>query len=381
MAISAKERQERMKRAQEAFNKRGYGKDYQQQTKDDREQRAGASERGFILNPDDIKGDYDTNRALLTTLGGVSRPITPKDLIVFKKNIETLQKTIKEKYKGGLTPQQIIDLSLEIDRQRANKEIHYANIYEAKLDNGLYHFITNASGKYTATRHHVHVQFSMWGGCVNSPKDALKMAQVLVKSHVKFDCDCGRHKFWYRYLATIGNYYVGRPETGYPDERNANLQGVACKHVLRTMNYLMQPSTVLILARHIQKARDDVMAKTQRQTAKEMQKELEEQQKREGGKKSQIRTSEQKARKRAVQAAKSRPSKSQKELLALIEKMAKLTNSERERLKQATNAQKISSKTLHELGITTAQEYAKELDVINKRLEAIAEIERQGQNA
>lgn len=377
--MTARERQERMKRAQEAFNKRGYGQDYQQQAKDDREQRAAAN--AVILSPDDVKGDYDTNRALLTTLGGVSRRITPQDLIVFKRNIETLQRTIKEKYKGGLTPQQIIDLSLEVDRQRANKEIHYSNIYQVKLGTGLYHLITNASGKYNATRHHVHVQFSMWGGCVNSPKDAVKMAQVLVKSHVKFDCDCGRHKFWYRYLATIGNYYVGRPETGYPDERNANLQGVACKHVLRTMNYLMQPSTVLILARHIQKARDDVMAKTQRQTAKEMQQELELQQKREGGKKSQIRTSEQRARKRAVQTAKAKPSKRQKELLALIERIGKLTNAERERLKQALRMQKDSAKILFDLKQTTAKEHTKALDAIDKQLDAIAEIERQGQNA
>lgn len=377
MPITAAERLERAKQAQAAFNRRGYGADFNETARNDRESRSEATKRGVILSPDDVKGDYDTNRALMTTLGGVSRPMTPQDLVVFKKNVDMLQKTIKERYKGGLTPQQVVDLSLSIDRERANKEIHYALLFKHSLEDGLYHFVTNASGKHSATRHHVHIKFSMWGACVASPKTALQMAQLLVKSHIKFDCDCGRHKYWYRYIATIGNYYVGRPETGYPDERNANLQGVACKHVLRTMNVLLQPSTITTLSKHIQLAREDILTKARSMTPKEMQKELKEQERRASHKKTEVRTSEQKARKKAVTAAKNRPTKRQKELAELTAKLAALDRVGRARAKAATLALIQSAKELNDLGITTATEYNAEVARHKQTLQAITMLERE----
>lgn len=379
MALSQAEKLQRAKQAQSAFNRRGYGADAKERAREDREQRVAAGERGVILAPDDIKGDYDTNRALLTTLGGISRPITPQDLIVFKKNIETLQKTIKDRYKGGLTPQQIVDLSLPIDRERANKEIHYSLLYRHTLEDGLYHFVTNASGKYEATRHNVHIRFSVWGACVASPKTALQMAQLLVKSHIKFDCDCGRHKYWYRYMATVGNYYVGRPETGYPDERNANLQGVACKHILRTMNVLLQPSTITKLAKHIQEAREDILTKARHMTPKEMQQELKEQERRANNKKTEVRTSEQKARKKAVESSKKRPTKRQKELAELMSKLNALDRAGRARAKAATLALIQGAKELNKLGMINVKELNNELARHKATLEAIAKIDSEAE--
>ena len=39
-----------------------------------------------ILNPDDVKGQYDSSRALETTLGGIKRQITAEDLEAFEKH-------------------------------------------------------------------------------------------------------------------------------------------------------------------------------------------------------------------------------------------------------------------------------------------------------
>nr|WP_225312426.1 hypothetical protein [Salmonella sp.] len=36
-------------------------------------------------------------------------------------------------------------------------------------------------------------------------KSALKIAKSLCAGRVSFDCDCGRHQYWYRYIATAGN--------------------------------------------------------------------------------------------------------------------------------------------------------------------------------
>ena len=83
MAITKQERLTRAKQALEAFNKRGYTGDHAEIAREDRQSRAKAA--AVILSPDDIKGDWDANRALKTTLGGKSRLMTVQDLVVFKK--------------------------------------------------------------------------------------------------------------------------------------------------------------------------------------------------------------------------------------------------------------------------------------------------------
>ena len=69
----------------------------------------------------------------------------------------------------------------------------------------------------------------------------------------KFDCSCDRHRYFLRYVATIGGFNAGRDETGFPKIRNPGLKGVACKHVLRVMAELESSNSVLrFLERHLQ---------------------------------------------------------------------------------------------------------------------------------
>lgn len=377
--LSAEERAKRQLLADRAFNLKGYQGAQEAEQKFDRERRKKAQEgASVILSPDDVKGDYDASRLLYTTLGGKKRPITAQDLEVFRKNAETVKKILKEKYKGGITPQQVIDLSLDIDRQRSNEQIHYALINRHTAE-GLFHYVTNASAESTSSRHHVDVQFMNWGAAVASPKDVLTITKSsLVKGHVKFDCDCGRHTFWYRYLATIGNYYVGRRETGYPDERNANLVGVACKHVLRVMAVILQPSSVLQLSQKLQKARDDSALNKKKVTPNDMREELARQSAAEHFKKSSVRTSAEKAYKKAAKETASRPTKRQKELAEMLAKAQNLTPPERKRAITAVENQIQSSKDLHELGIRTKAEHDADMARYNDTLEALKQAIKQG---
>ncbi|EPA1084307.1 phage tail protein, partial [Escherichia coli] len=58
-----------------------------------------------------------------------------------------------------------------------------------------------------------------------------------------FDCDCGRHQYWYRYIATAGNFALAPPkEYAFPKIRNPNLKGIACKHVIHAMTRLQSAS-------------------------------------------------------------------------------------------------------------------------------------------
>jgi hypothetical protein len=229
----------------------------------DLEQRQAAS---TILNPNEVSGEYDGGRLLQTSLRGALRPITQKDLRAFQSNVTNL----KKKFVGGITAQGVIDLALDADKQRANKEIRVA--VPVSIRGPLFHFITNAGPDSDVTRHHVHVEFMDFDAAVGaSPNDQKKIGKTVANGRLKFDCDCGRHRYWFRYIATIGKYNYGRAETGYPKIRNPKLHGVACKHVLRTMHVILKDAnTQLKIAQQVIKARaalDGTKLKTERTKA------------------------------------------------------------------------------------------------------------------
>ncbi len=216
---------------------------------------AGRGADSVILDPREVHGEYDVARLLVTTLGGESRAITADDLAAFRRNI----KTVGYKFKGGgIKARQVLDLSLRIDLERAREQIKYA--VPAGFSRGMLRLITNAGGETPGvTRHHLQVTFPLFDVAVNdSSKSPKQAAAWLVKQPLKYDCDCGRHRFWYRYIATIGGFNAGRPETGYPKIRNPGLHGVGCKHALRAMSEIESSAAIKnLLERAITAARDE----------------------------------------------------------------------------------------------------------------------------
>jgi hypothetical protein len=72
--------------------------------------------------------------------------------------------------------------------------------------------------------------------------------------HVSFDCGCGRHQFWYRYLAHIGGFAVEPPaENVFPKIRNKHLKGCACKHVMKVLMVLQSPTLHVPLAKEMER--------------------------------------------------------------------------------------------------------------------------------
>ncbi|WP_445157648.1 hypothetical protein [Halomonas sp. E14] len=214
-----------------------------------------------ILNPNEVRGDYDAGRMLMTTLGGQVRPITADDLAAFRHNA----RVAGQRFKGGITARQVIDMSLSADRERARRQITTAVPTAGRGLRGSnrqvealeVRFITNAGPDSDVSRHHVTVEFAGYQTAIASGAESPQRAAArLRKEGVRFDCDCGRHRYWFRYIATIGRYNAGRPETGYPKIRNPKLNGVACKHVLRVMAEIEGGSAVQsFLARAIAKGR------------------------------------------------------------------------------------------------------------------------------
>ena len=196
-----------------------------------------------ILSPDDMAGDYEAAiRKLTTTIDGQHRAITYDDLKRFKSHIASLKGALtKSGHKGGISAQTVINLSLPADRERAHTEIKTA-LPVRKDGTGLLIFRTNASSQSSSSHHLVHVKFLEFATIVSTAlkTDNHKLIKQLITGKIKFDCDCGRHRYWYRFIASTGGFNEGRTETGYPKVRNPKLKGIACKHVLRVMTLIIQ---------------------------------------------------------------------------------------------------------------------------------------------
>jgi hypothetical protein len=118
--------------------------------------------------------------------------------------------------------------------------------------------------------------------CLASVLPPAANALKLRKSRLLFECSCGRHTYFYRYLATIGKYGCGRAEVGFPKIRNPELKGVACKHVIRVMSEIISSASVLaMLTEMMKRAKAHEFNKSQVRTSQaEAEKQLAEQNRR-----------------------------------------------------------------------------------------------------
>lgn len=223
------------------LGKRGFDAEVKRNKADELASREAGAAR--ILRTDTIRDkDVDAARLLFTTLGGQLRPITLADLRQFEHNAQQLG----SRFKGGITARGVVDASLKVDRERANKQIHTAVVMAAK--EGLLHFVTNSGPESDVARHHVHVKFPAYPTYATSTADPKRTARAMLNGPLLFECDCGRFRFWYRYIATKGKFVHGRLETGFPKIRNPKLVGVSCKHGLRVMQAVMTDPGVLAKA-------------------------------------------------------------------------------------------------------------------------------------
>lgn len=246
------------------------------------------SSSGSLLKPDDVAGEYDFARKLLTTMGGVPRAITIDDL----KQFSHITKQETAKYKKGISAKGVIDFSLPIDRKRANDEIKTAvpifNLGEQIK------FMTNSGPNSDRERHYVVVNFKNFGPIVAADILVNKTGQEMSKSPLEISCSCGRWRYWLAYLATKGNYNSGHREDAFPKYNNPGLSGIACKHILRVMTLIHQsPFTKQYMTQMIKKARQKVEDKAEYEKIANL-KDVAAQMKKESWRQRQVKTTEEK---------------------------------------------------------------------------------------
>lgn len=217
-----------------------------------------------ILTPEALQGKGKPATAavkrLMTTLGGKIRPITRDDLQTFQRAVQKLQS--ERQHVGGILPGEVIAGSLPEDRARSKAEITFCVPF--RYQSGVVSFQTSASGKHGATRHIVNVELTGWARAVGSPSTPAAAAKIASEQPIRFECSCSRHRYWYRYIATIGGWNLGRVETGLPKIRNPLLAGIACKHALRVMTELSGAGVRGQLARAITQERKRLEGKTKK---------------------------------------------------------------------------------------------------------------------
>lgn len=149
----------------------------------------------------------------------------------------------------GIPFHQLLRASTAKDKERA-KDVRSVVFYGRK-GNILYFQVSgNARPHYR-----VQIRLEDWDKAVSTATPALRAIQQVLSGGVSIECPCGRHQFWYRYLATIGNYAIEPKERDFPKIRNPTLTGCCCKHVLKVLQTIKGTRVTFLLARELDRER------------------------------------------------------------------------------------------------------------------------------
>lgn len=192
-----------------------------------------------ILQPSEVSEGLSPHRVLMTTLGGILRPITTDDLAKFRATIAQHGTRARQ----GLTAAEALSLSRPDDIEKARKEIRYS--MASRLHAGRVEFVTNTGPMSQRTRHFVNVEFAQYAQAVSRPGTPTQAATWLCKeSPLRFECSCEHFRYFLRYVASSGGWVAGRVEHGFPKITNPLLSGACCKHAIRVMTDLQQSAGI-----------------------------------------------------------------------------------------------------------------------------------------
>ncbi|MFI3273309.1 hypothetical protein [Vibrio sp.] len=206
------------------------------------------------LSPNAIRqairsGELPAYQAVLIGSKAGGDPFTIDDIKAFDKARKATSK--KWGRSRGAPLEQLIVASRKIDVQRANTEIKTARLYKVRGD--LLHFNVSASGKHKETSYQVRIRLENWMEELTQTQRSWPAAiKRVLQGGLSIDCQCGRYQFWYRYVATAGNYAIAPHEKDFPKVRNPQLNGCCCKHQLKTLAALKSPTVQAQLAKQME---------------------------------------------------------------------------------------------------------------------------------
>lgn len=188
-----------------------------------------------------------TNIVLAYGRKGLTVEFTIDDLKRFVAANERAQKNFRQEVRG--VP--LVQLERNSDRKdvERSREVRSATLY--RIDKNLLHFRVSGNSK---PNYLVRVRLEDWNLALHSTANPLVSARMAATGRISFDCACGRHQYWYRYLTNIGGFDVNPPkEQDFPKIRNPGLKGCCCKHVLKVLRVLKSNTVHAVLAKEIER--------------------------------------------------------------------------------------------------------------------------------
>lgn len=180
---------------------------------------------------------------------------TIDELKSFRQSLQT----VKAKNRAGVPGLPLIALekaSSGDDKRLMREQIRSAVLY--KISGNMLTFRVSASGQTLAKHYQVRVRLEQWADLMTDSRTWLSGARAAAVGNISFDCGCGRHQFWYRYLATMSNCAVSPKEKDFPKIRNPRLTGFCCKHTLKAFQQLKSGSVHKFLAKEMEKQAEKI---------------------------------------------------------------------------------------------------------------------------
>jgi len=158
-------------------------------------------------------------------------------------------------YKKGVNIKNALDMSLDVDFKRNKEEL--SSVYSRTLtQRGIFIFTVKASGKHKfneygvsknkkAIKQDVHIWWDL------TKTEDMTAEDILLYAPIKFECSCGRHTYWYRYIATKVGASLGLQEHRFPRRNNKELKGLLCKHMIRTIDIVQKKSFLNTFSRYV----------------------------------------------------------------------------------------------------------------------------------
>lgn len=188
-----------------------------------------------------------TNLVLAYGRNGMTVEFTIDDLKRFVAANEAAQKAYRQEVRG--VPLAQLEKNSDPKDVERSKEVRTATLY--KISKNLLHFSVTGNSK---PHYLVRVRLEDWNLALHSTANPLISARMAATGRISFDCACGRHQYWYRYLTNIGGFDVNPPkEQDFPKIRNPGLKGCCCKHVLKVLRVLKSNTVHAVLAKELER--------------------------------------------------------------------------------------------------------------------------------
>lgn len=194
-----------------------------------------------------------------TTFKIAGRTIVAKDgfLTLTLRDLKALVAAQKRKLKKYQSNKGVPLLLLEKSSDRRDiqrsREVRSATLF--RIDKNLLFFQVSGNSK---PHYLVKIRLEDWETAVMSPIIPLVAARMAATGRLSMECPCGRHQYWYRYLATLGGFAIDPLEQDFPKIRNPGLTGCCCKHILKVLRVLKSNTIHAVLAKELEKQRKTV---------------------------------------------------------------------------------------------------------------------------